>query len=135
MTSKLNVNYGIRYSRDTGRSDSDLAPTPCSDAVAAWGDESPCTSGNLLDALTPGLGKPVRQPNDNIGPKGGFAWDLKGNGKTVIRGGLGIYFENSVFNNVLFDRETRLPKGLFFADQALTSGQAGFTMPDQSTVS
>jgi len=132
---RLTVNYGIRYSRDTGRSDSDLAPTPCSDAVASFGDAAPCTTGNLLDALTPGLGSPVRQPNDNIGPKGGFAWDIDGKGRTVIRGGLGMYFENSVFNNVLFDRETRLAKGLFFGDQQLTPSQTSATMPDGSVVS
>jgi len=68
------VNYGVRYSRDTGRSDSDLAPTPCSDAVAVWGAASPCTTGNLLDALEPGLGDRVNQPNYNFGPKAGFAW-------------------------------------------------------------
>lgn len=132
---RLTVNYGIRYSRDTGRSDSDLAPTPCADAVAAFGEFAPCTSGNLLDALTLGLGKTVHQPNANFGPKGGFAWDVKGNGKTVVRGGLGLYFENSVFNNVLFDRETRLAKGLFFGDVQLVQGQGSLSMPDGSSVS
>jgi hypothetical protein len=128
------VNYGVRYSRDTGRSDSDLPPTPCSDAAASFGDLSPCATGNLLDALTPGLGKSVHQPNNNWGPKVGFAYDLKGNGKTVIRGGTGLYFENSVFNNVLFDRETRLPKGLFFSDISLNSGAKSVAMPDGSSV-
>lgn len=131
----LTVNYGIRYSRDTGRSDADLPPVPCSDAVSTFGDASPCTAGNLMDALTPGLGKRVRQPDNNWGPKGGFAWDLKGNGKTVVRGGLGIYFENSVFNNVLFDRETRLAKGLFFGDTQLTPANTSVAMPDGSSVS
>ena len=131
---KLTVNYGIRYSRDTGRSSSDVAPIPCSDAVAAFGDLSPCTTGNLLDALTPGLGQKIHQPNANWGPKGGFAYDLKGNGKTVIRGGLGMYFENSVFNNVLFDRETRLAKGLFFSDLELLTGAKSASMPDGSSV-
>jgi hypothetical protein len=131
---KLTVNYGIRYSRDTGRSDSDLGPVPCSDAVLAFGEYSPCTTGNLLDALTTGLGQKVHQPNANFGPKAGFAYDLKGNGKTVIRGGAGLYFENSVFNNVLFDRETRLAKGLFFGAQELLSGQASDVMPDGTSV-
>jgi hypothetical protein len=132
---KLSVNYGIRFSRDTGRSDSDLAPAPCSDAVASFGSASPCTTGNLLDALTPGLGQRVQQPGGNWGPKVGFAYDLKGDGKTVIRGGLGLYFENSVFNNVLFDRETRLTKGLFFGSEELTPANTFATMPDGSTVS
>lgn len=134
MRPRFTVNYGIRYSRDTGRSNADLAPTPCSDAVAAFGQYAPCTQGNLLNALTPGLGEPVRQPNANFGPKGGFAWDLKGNGRTVIRGGLGLYFENSVFNNVLFDRAGRLPKGLFYVSQTSYAGDSSIGMPDGSTL-
>ena len=127
---KLTVNYGIRYSRDTGRSDSDLAPIPCSDAVAVWGAASPCTTGNLLDALEPGLGAKVRQPNDGWGPKAGIAYDLKGDGKTVIRGGMGLYYENNIFNNVLFDRPTRLKTGLFFSDDYEPSGTKSVPMPD-----
>ena len=30
VTPQFVLNYGIRYQRDTGRSDADLAPTPCS---------------------------------------------------------------------------------------------------------
>jgi len=134
VSSKLTVNYGIRYSRDTGRTDGDLAPTPCSDAVASFGDASPCTTGNLLDALIPGLGARTRQPNDDWGPKAGFAYDLTGKGKTVIRGGLGLYYENSVFNNVLFDRAGRLPKGLFFGDEELTPSSTSVPMPDGTSL-
>ncbi len=130
---RLTINYGVRYSRDTGRSDSDLAPIPCSDAVAVWGASSPCTSGNLLDALEPGLGDRVRQPNADWGPKAGFAYDLKGNGKTVIRGGMGMYFENNIFNNVLFDRPARLKTGLFFSDAYLPSGTASLSLPGGTT--
>ncbi len=136
MTPRLTVNYGVRYSRDTGRSDSDLAPIPCSAAVAVWGANSPCTTGNLLDALTTpsgqslNLGGRVRQPNSDFGPKFGFAYDLKGDGKTVIRGGLGIYFENNIFNNVLFDRPARLATGLFFGTGILQRGQSSFTLPN-----
>ncbi len=138
---RLTVNYGIRYSRDTGRSDSDLAPIPCSDANAVWGAASPCeqpganTTGNLLDALVPGLGNQVRQPNSDFGPKAGFAWDVKGDGKTVVRGGMGLYFENNIFNNVLFDRPARLKSGLFWGNQPLFSGTASFKLPDGSTFS
>src|SRR5271157_2438639 len=46
----LTVNYGLRYLRDTGRSDADLAPIPCS-AVASTLLQNgyPGCSGNLLD--------------------------------------------------------------------------------------
>jgi hypothetical protein len=142
VTPKLSVNFGLRYSHDTGRSDSDLAPVPCSDANAAWGTSSPCeqpgatssSTGNLLDALEPGLGNRINEPNEDFGPKAGFAYDVKGNGKTVVRGGLGLYFENNIFNNVLFDRPARLKSGLFFGDAYLPAGTSSFTFPDGSSL-
>jgi len=134
ISSKLTVNYGVRYGRDTGRSDADLAPIPCSAAVTLNGSASPCTSGNLLDALAPGLGNKVNQPNGDFGPKAGFAYDLKGNGKTVIRGGLGLYFENNIFNNVLWDRPVKLATGLFFSDSYLPGGTTSVSLPGGTTV-
>jgi hypothetical protein len=109
------LSYGLRYNRDTGRSDSDLAPTPCSaispDLLAAG---FPGCTGNLLDMWGPGLGNRVKNPNNNYGPQVGFAWDPGKSGKTVIRGGAGLYYENYIFNNTLFDRPNKLAKGLFF---------------------
>jgi len=101
------VLYGVRYNRDTGRSDSDLQAVPCSDAPTIG------CNGNLLDQVRPGFGGRVNQPDANVGGTLGFAWDPWKNGKTVIRAGAGLYYENAVFNNVLFDRPGRLPQGLF----------------------
>jgi hypothetical protein len=135
----LTLTYGLRYLRDTGRTDSDLAPIPCSATSLI-----PC-QGNLLDQFgnTPGLGNRVRNPNDDFGPQVGFAWDPTHNGKTVIRGGAGLYYENSIFNNVLFDRPGKLASGLFFATanlscnagafQSGTTGQVGVLFPGQTT--
>ncbi len=107
-TKHLTISYGVHYVRDTGRSDSDLAAIPCSASTAIT-----CT-GNLLDVFGKGLGGAVHQPNKNFSPHLGIAWDPTGSGKTVIRAGGGIYYENAIFNNVLFDRPGRLQKGLFF---------------------
>ncbi len=87
--------YGLHYERDTGRVDSDLGPEP---TLNMWGA---------------GLGNRVRTPGSNFGPQVGFAWDLKGNGKTVVRGGGGLFYENSIWNNVLFDSPARIPQGIF----------------------
>jgi Carboxypeptidase regulatory-like domain len=101
------LNYGLRYIRDTGRTDSDLAPIPCSATTLIT------CSGNLLDQWGAGLGNRVRQPNLNFAPQFGFAWDPWHDGKTAIRGGGGLYYENNIFNNVSFDRSNKLANGLF----------------------
>ncbi len=107
--------YGVRYNRDTGRTDSDLPPIP------------------ELNSFQPGLGDSVRQPNHNIGGLLGIAWDPWNNGKTVIRAGAGVYYENGVFNNILFDRPGRLHQGLFNQVQEACT-QGGVLLPDGTTL-
>jgi outer membrane receptor protein involved in Fe transport len=84
------LSLGVRYDRDTGRTDSDPPAIP------------------EINAAFPGYGNQVKQPNLNFAPQLGFAWDPMKNGKTVIRGGVGFYYENIIYNNVLFDRPLRL---------------------------
>jgi hypothetical protein len=111
----LTINYGLRYVRDTGRVDADLPPV------------------DALNQFAPGLGNRVHQPNKNFAPQVGIAWDPWKNGKTVIRAGAGLYYENAIFNNVLFDRSMRLQKGSFFAYSAACP-YSTFPMPDGSSV-
>ncbi|MBZ5599291.1 MAG: carboxypeptidase regulatory-like domain-containing protein [Acidobacteriia bacterium] len=136
----LTLNVGVRYVRDTGRTDSDIGPIPCSQLdpalaadLAAGG--TPCT-GNILDLFGPGLGNRVHQPNTNFAPQLGIAWAPWGGGKTVIRGGIGLYYENSIWNNNLFNRPPRLQQGLFLAQQAACSNgnPVSFTLPDGTPV-
>src|SRR5262249_33044936 len=113
----LTVSLGLRYVHDTGRTDSDIGSLPCSTldpalAATLTAAGTPCTT-NILDLFGPGLGKAVRNPGMNFGPQFGFAWDPTKSGKNVIRGGIGMYFENSIYNNNLFNRPGRLAKGLF----------------------
>jgi hypothetical protein len=104
------LTYGLRYVRDTGRTDSDLQPIP------------------QLNALVPGLGNSVRQPNTNLAPQVGFAWDPSNKGKTSIRGGVGLFFENSIWNNLFFDRPLRLARGAFNAFPGACNGP-GVALP------
>lgn len=91
----FSLTYGLRYDRDTGRTDSQFPAIP------------------QLSALIPGLGDAVRQPNTNFAPQIGFAWDPIKSGKTSIRGGIGLFFENAIWNNVLFDGPPREQTGAF----------------------
>lgn len=114
VTPTFTLTVGARWQRDTGRQDSDLAAIPCSDIEAANFSVVPCTGGgNLLDQFGAGLGGRIQQPNRNIGPQLGFSYNPAAFRKTVLRGGIGVYFENTVFNNVLFDRPARLKSGRF----------------------
>lgn len=136
----LTMTYGLRYQRDTGRTDSDIAPIPCSElapslAAPLVAAGTPCT-GNILDLWGNGLGNRVRQPNQNFGPQVGIAWDPSGHGKTVFRAGIGLFYENNIWNNQLYDRPPRLAQGLFLLTQQVCTGGSpqSFTLPGTSTV-
>ncbi len=88
--------YGVRYAREPGRSDSEFPPIP------------------QLNSLIPGLGNPVRQPNSNFAPQLGFAWDPSAKGKTAIRGGIGLFYENVLSIVAPLDPTYRVPLGNLF---------------------
>lgn len=137
----LTLSYGLRYVHDTGRTDSDLGVMPCSTldpglAAALVAGGTPCTT-NIGDLFGPGLGAPVRNPALNFAPSFGFAWRPASNAHTVVRGGIGLYYENSIYNNNLFNRPGRLAKGLFLSTAVPCAGGAvnpGFSMPDGSPI-
>jgi len=107
----LTLTYGLRYVRDTGRTDSDL------DTI------------QVLNSYLPGVGDKVQQQNGNLAPQAGIAWDPGKNGKTVIRAGAGLYYENVIWNNVLFDRPGRLASGGFLSFPAACSGGSALPVP------
>ncbi len=117
---KLKPNFtltaGLRYVRDTGRTDSDVPAIPA------------------LNQFGAGLGNRVRQPNLNFAPQLGFAWDPNKSGKTVIRAGIGLFYENSIWNNNLFDRPARLAKGLFLGSQPVCVNGQPQPLPFTSSV-
>lgn len=95
LRQNLALTFGLGYHRDTGRTDSQYPAIP------------------QLTSLIAALGDQVAQPNTNFAPQFGFAWDTGGSGKMVIRGGIGLFWENSLWNNVLFDAPFRQQTGAF----------------------
>lgn len=82
---KLTLNLGIRY---------DLFTWP-SEASNHMSNFNPAT-GELVEAGTPAAAgynhSLIDTPKKNFGPRFGFAYDLFGTGKTVLRGGYGLYY-------------------------------------------
>ncbi len=100
-TRRLTVNYGIRY---------DIEYTQ---TIAPVGFRDPLTGINLSasdiqaaqDALNVQQGFP--RDKNNFAPRFGFAYDIFGDGKTVVRGALGLFYDHpllaAAFNSDIAD--------------------------------
>jgi hypothetical protein len=110
VKSNLTFTAALRYNRITGRTDSDARALP------------------VLESLIPGSSHAPKQPNLSFAPQVGIAWDPFKDGKTSIRVGGGLFYDNFLVENLIFDRPLRIPSGLanatpVFNDQ---SGQPTF---------
>ena len=112
----ISVTMSLRYNRMTGRSDGDLPAIP------------------LLDQLLPGLGNRPNQPNLDFAPQFGVAWDPFKNGKTSIRVGAGLFYDDVLLTVTLFDRTLRIPAGLGNSFITSTGGVLPGTTFDVSTI-
>jgi hypothetical protein len=86
-TRKLTINYGLRY---------DLEITPLF---------APATAVNAAAEQALGVQEGVPRDYKNIAPRFGIAWDPTGSGKTVVRGGYGLFFDHPLLA-IAFDSTT-----------------------------
>jgi hypothetical protein len=92
VRSGLTFNFGASYLYETNLFNHDL-PKP-----------------EYLRALIGNLEASPKDKN-NIAPALGFAWDVKGDGKTVVRGGSGMYYDTALFVTRLRERALLNPVG------------------------
>src|SRR5262245_49438064 len=63
-------------------------------------------SGNFFNGMVEegsgGLPKGAIDATVNAAPRAGFSWDLAGDGRTAIRGGVGVFYERFRQNNLNF---------------------------------
>lgn len=105
ITPRFTLNYGVAYRWDSNLWNHDLG--------------RPALIAGLFDDGT----GPAKRDNNNVAPRVGFAWDVTGSGKTVIRGGFGMYYDNTIDNLRLFERADLGPVGAqqFLVGTGLTS--------------
>ena len=97
VSSRLTLNLGVRYDLVTGVQ-IDQSRNTNFQALQAAGLAGRFTTPGMQD-----WGKSPQEDRNNVQPRAGFAFDVRGNGKDVIRGGWGIYQDFGYTNsNVLF---------------------------------
>jgi hypothetical protein len=119
MSDHFTVNYGLRWDADWGALDPPHITTQATfDPAPGW--------------VYPGLGlEPGAKlyPNNlrdigSVAPRGGFTWNVGGNGNLVIRGGSGLYYSipdsNTTFSAQSFNGERIL------VNSFPNDGQPGF---------
>jgi carboxypeptidase family protein/TonB-dependent receptor-like protein len=89
ITPRLSLNLGVRYDADYGYFDS--------------GHQENNRAVQLLKIIGHPAGSRVAQDDkNNFSPRLGFAYDIRGTGRSVVRGGYGIYYDQSFLNVPLF---------------------------------
>jgi len=110
VSDKLTLTYGLRYDNDLGF----ISPPNIvdRDIIISNGFDPANTNFGYISGL---------RDHNNIQPRAGFAYDVTGEGRMVIRGGTGIYHGSPANLANVFDMYNRMVGAEWFND-----GEPGF---------
>jgi len=116
ITPNLTLTLGLRYEYEY------VPPNPYPNTgnpalVAAFASTSLATSITPANVALP---QTADKPNDrnNLAPRFGFNWNMFGDGKTILRGGYGMFFGRIINSNIL---QTYLESGATNGEISLTN--------------
>ena len=115
-TGRLTLNLGLRWELQQGPYSNDFQ-TPVLEDLGRLG----YSNERSLDT-------------NNFGPRVGFAYDLRGNGSTVIRGGYGIYYDEIFQNITLYERWTDVRTPLNFISFSPTPWTPAFYAANREAI-
>ncbi|HZH34631.1 MAG TPA: TonB-dependent receptor, partial [Pyrinomonadaceae bacterium] len=120
-TRKLTLNYGIRYDVEFTKQ---IAPVAFRDPLTGIS----LSEADILaaqDAL--GVQQGIPRDTNNFAPRFGFAYDVFGDSKTVVRGALGLFYDHPLlavaFNSDIADAAQQQQAVLTAGSPAFTSNQ------------
>jgi hypothetical protein len=88
-TPNLTLNYGLRWEYNG-------VPNEKYDRLSVFD----FGQNKLVPVGTNGLDRPYARDFKSFGPRFGFAYNVRGTGKTAVRGGVGLYYDQPVTNIV-----------------------------------
>ena len=111
VTNRLTLNLGLRWDKDFNMiGGSDIADSRTYQALVAF--DNPVSN--------PYVRKIASDDNKDFSPRVGFAYDVTGSGRHVLRGGFGLYYGN-VFQNIPLFMEQMANQTVFQQVLSLTS--------------
>jgi outer membrane receptor protein involved in Fe transport len=116
FNNKLTLNLGLRWDYETNMLDNDYV-TPAEIRSRLSDDFS-------SNYFTDGSDRPAK--TDMFQPRLGFSYDVFADGKTVVFGGAGRYYDRNLFNNTLDERfrlQHSVGEFFFSPDGSLFNGQ------------